>query len=356
MTDRDPWSSPATGPVFIVGCAKSGTTLLQALLDGHPELLVMPSELNVFRFSDHPSRLGFRKLGRLVEPPAIAEAMLDQLFFLQVRDPERLARLERRIRVDPPHDFSPLDPEVFVHTVLAPPALRSHREIYRRFFEALLAATGQASGDLATRRWVEKSPHQEEYAPLLREWFPNARFLHVVRNPYATLRALRRVATGDHLVGRTPRYPSLRPSLRELRSSYELAAVNRRNLGECYRVVRYETLVSDPTSVLAELAAFLGIAGADIRLEPTLLGQPWTGNSTSGRRFSGIDHTPLEDWRSEITPYEIALVNRHLGQALRDYDYEVVPLERRPEAWRRNRREQWSTYFANRVQLLAAAR
>jgi hypothetical protein len=43
------------GPVFILGNLKSGTTLVQALLDGHPELFVIPVELKFFKFVRGPS-------------------------------------------------------------------------------------------------------------------------------------------------------------------------------------------------------------------------------------------------------------------------------------------------------------
>jgi hypothetical protein len=36
---------------FVAGQAKSGTTLLAALLDSHPELLVLPQETAYFRLS-----------------------------------------------------------------------------------------------------------------------------------------------------------------------------------------------------------------------------------------------------------------------------------------------------------------
>ena len=35
-------------PVFVVGHRKTGTTLLQELLDGHPQLAVLPGESNHF--------------------------------------------------------------------------------------------------------------------------------------------------------------------------------------------------------------------------------------------------------------------------------------------------------------------
>ena len=36
------------GNVFLGGCPKSGTTLFLSLLDGHPDLLVFPVELDLF--------------------------------------------------------------------------------------------------------------------------------------------------------------------------------------------------------------------------------------------------------------------------------------------------------------------
>src|SRR6266700_345488 len=52
---------------FIAGQAKSGTTLLAALLDGHPELLVLPQETAYFptvlrKFRDHGRRAQFEYL------------------------------------------------------------------------------------------------------------------------------------------------------------------------------------------------------------------------------------------------------------------------------------------------------
>ena len=36
-------------PIFILGCTKSGTTLLRNLFDGHPQLFVVPSESHFFQ-------------------------------------------------------------------------------------------------------------------------------------------------------------------------------------------------------------------------------------------------------------------------------------------------------------------
>jgi hypothetical protein len=63
-------------------------------------------------------------------------------------------------------------------------------------------------------RVVEKSTENAEYAILLHEMFPDSRFLHIVRNPYAALVAIRRYkSVGD-------RYPFLKDAIFSLKNYY----------------------------------------------------------------------------------------------------------------------------------------
>ena len=45
-------------PVFIVGCARSGTTLLRLMLTAHPEISIASEEAYVYRFRSHLSCYG----------------------------------------------------------------------------------------------------------------------------------------------------------------------------------------------------------------------------------------------------------------------------------------------------------
>ena len=40
-------------PIFLLGCHKSGTSLLRSLLDGHPDLFVIPIETHFFQATGH---------------------------------------------------------------------------------------------------------------------------------------------------------------------------------------------------------------------------------------------------------------------------------------------------------------
>ena len=43
-------------PIFIVGCGHSGTTLLAAMMDSHPNIRAFPDESGAF--NDWPARVG----------------------------------------------------------------------------------------------------------------------------------------------------------------------------------------------------------------------------------------------------------------------------------------------------------
>ena len=69
------------------------------------------------------------------------------------------------------------------------------------------------------------------------------------------------------------------------------------------------------------MIAFTGIKKEQVLFTPTAMGEPWKGNSTSGKTFNGISSSRLNSWEKEITPVEIACVNRLFGHILHKYGY-----------------------------------
>jgi len=341
---------PARPPLFIVGCIKTGTTLLLALLDGHPDLLVLPSELNYFRFTEHPSLMPRRKLAHEPAGAVLARKVLDELHFLNALKPERLERLKQRfdVRAQDLHDYSAIDAAAYeAHVEGGEPAL-SHRALFLRFFEALLASTGRDPETLTRYSLVEKSPLQEEYAPLLSRWFPNARFVHLVRNPYATLRAVRIMGSKAHVKGARERYPYLRELCTMIGRSVRLGQLLAASLPN-YCLLRYEDLVLEPEQTMTRVCELLGVAFDPALLEPTLAGRAWGGNSMQRDVLDGIERTVVDRWREDVTPLEVALVDRKLGHVLRDFDYERLEPPSRGRSWLPVRREAPATWVANRV-------
>lgn len=317
-------------PIFILGCHKSGTSLLRSLLDGHGELVVFPREVHFFHHAgawiDYPLR------GALpVERDKAA-------FMASV-----VKRMEgARRNIDPYADSPPsirYDLERFTSCFGAfePKALK---ELYEAFAASLYCSLFGARLSNGARI-VDKSVENAEYAGVLRWMFPDCSFIHIVRNPYATIVAIRRSR------GRKG-YPEMDKAARSLYSSYYYLFKNRMYLDR-YLVVRYEDLVNNTRAVMSQVSDFLHIRFTGNLLAPTVLGTPWQGNSTSDMPFSGVSGHPLTAWKESINDFEVHLVNRIAGPVLQEYGYDqMVP---QSGSRRRVKGETLLTYIKNRVLL-----
>lgn len=324
-------------PIFVVGHVKSGTTLVQSLLDGHPDLFVLPLELKFLQHANVPTLPpGNRARGDLpshrvpykeaeLSPGRVLEAVLgaaDPADFLAGRPVSRNLPLE---------DWA-FDRDLFRDRIE-----RADRSSLRAAFvdlaEAFHDAHRRAAGSDRGRegggagaggteapgavRLVEKTPQQEEHARELARWFPKARFVHVLRNPYAVVNA----ETRDTTVHRSRRHRIYRP----LAKSLYFLERNRRHLDR-YRVVRYEDVVLETEAATRELADFLELPWKPSMLRPTIGGRPWGGNSrTVDEAFEGIDPRPVDAFRDQIAPLDVAVVNRYFGPMLERHGYDRLP-------------------------------
>lgn len=193
----------------------------------------------------------------------------------------------------------------------------SPRELFEVYVGALyFALTGQPFPEGIDV--VEKSVENAEFAIFLRQMFPNCRFLHIVRNPYASLVAIRRAKTNK-------RYPFLCNFVLSLQNSYYYLLKNQRLLDN-YLVIRYEDLLTSTEATMRKVADFLNFKFTEELLVPTLMEEPWGGNSSSGKSFTKISSTPLKNWENQINDFEIHLINSFLTPALEQLGYErMIP-------------------------------
>lgn len=323
-------------PIFILGCHKSGTSLLRSLLDGHPDLFVIPNETHPFPLLRHWVEYPYQRR----RPGAI-----DREQFIEAA----VGLVERQNEHHDPHADVILegryDPDV-VRRSLEGSSGGSDAEWIDAYFRALhMGLHGAELGrDL---RVVEKSVENAEFALALARLFPDARFVHIVRNPYATLVAIRKHKTDEK------GYPLLADPVRAIRNGYRHLFKNERILDR-YWVVRYEDLVSEPGEVMRALADFVGIPFGPGLLQPTTSGRPWSGNSTSGRAFSGISSSPVDSWSPDLEHLECHFVNAFAGPICARFGYGSVEPDR--PAWRRVKRESRRTWWRNRASLTVLRR
>jgi hypothetical protein len=320
-----------SAPVFVLGIHKSGTSLLRSLLDGTPELAVLPREPHFFERAG----LGVSYPLRPSPPSDLGEeAFLDRV----------TTALRRELTDGNPYsdspDFSGYDADVFLSAGWrdGPDTLAGR---YERYAEALWwTITHRPLGD---QRVVDKSTEYLEFAHLLATLFPDASFVQVVRNPYAVL-----VSYRSYRLKHTGSYPDLRVVGQALAYS---AYWQFRNVATipAYQLVRYEDLVSRPTESMHQTADALGLPFSACMTTPTLLGRHWEGNSTADGRFTGVSTSRLDSWRTAITDAEIRAVNKALPESLFALlGYEHVPTPARRMTIRRHPRERPVDYVRNR--------
>ncbi len=142
----------APTPVFVLGLQRSGTTWLASLLGGHPDVACIESE-------DHFG---------------IHESIFFSHFARAYGDLEDDACFERFAR-----DFG--DSDYYLLSGLEEDWLAKNGP--RNYVDAFRSLMDEVARRRGARVWVEKSPHHTLLAYELAEWFPDACFVGVVRDP-----------------------------------------------------------------------------------------------------------------------------------------------------------------------------
>ncbi|MFH5831722.1 sulfotransferase family protein [Halalkalibaculum sp. DA3122] len=295
-------------PIFLLGAHKSGTTLLRSIFDGHPDLFVVPFESHFFQnccfWVDYDYR---REQPRKVSRETIINRFGDRLRHLNNTD-DRLG--------DSPANFT-----IEVSRFLEVFGRFSSEMNNRERFTLLMEGYHQALYDRPlpeNKRIVEKSVEHAEFALFLQQMFPQARFIHIVRNPYANIVSLRKakvLQSGFPLVFRM---------LNSLYNNYYHLYRNRQLIDDYY-LVRYEDLLSDPQEEINKMVEFLDLRFDKSLLEPTKFGAPWSGNSATGRDLSGFDQSRIDSWKREISAMEILLLNRLFDYPFEEFGYQKLP-------------------------------
>ena len=117
------------------------------------------------------------------------------------------------------------------------------------------ASVAKASPDV----WVDHTPSNMQYATTLRRSFPEAAFVHIVRDVRGVAASLMRLDWGPNRCAARSRGTWVQ------NIAYGLA-VERSSMGPVVRI-RYEDLVTNPRATIEELCETLGIAFAKDMVE-----------------------------------------------------------------------------------------
>lgn len=306
----------AARPVFICGAHRSGTTLVQRLLDGHPALSVLPAE-----------GAGLSAIAALSDDEGRAATTAEWL--------RRLANPTNQ----PPYwvlgrSTDTGSPYVeFAREVMAwwpvitsrLPAMVAQRPLLTAAL-AFTSFVGRLAGSTPARRWVDKTPGNERILAGLRSQFPDAVIVHVIRHPLDVLASRKRLeieARGS--------FGGLYRITRELAASLRVAAGHDPLDRRCC-LIRYEELVADPRATVERLAGALGVVCNPALLQATVVGQRAPANSSWESDAAPGDIQRPGVHRNALTWSERALAAVTTGKAARalGYDVPIAGVRQRP--------------------------
>jgi hypothetical protein len=289
--------------VFIVGCPRSGTTLLRHLLGAHPQIAITPEAHWIPRFFE--KRRGLTPEGRVT--PALFDELLVHpkfgMFYLGRPDLELLLGSG-----EPP--------------------------TYPEFLSRIFDRYGQ---NLGKRLVGNKTPDAVRKLHTLHTLWPHARFVHLIRDG-------RDVALSFFNWKSVPRKkPGTFATWREDRAStaalwWELNVRRGRDAGatlgrELYHEIRYESLVRHAEQECDALCRFLGVT-----FDPAMLRFHEARPLSATSREPGHGWRPItpaaRDWKTEMIPEEVERFEAAAGGLLDELSYPRAHQVLRPEVVR----------------------
>jgi hypothetical protein len=214
--------------VFIVGCPRSGTTLLQRMVDAHPEIAVVHETHWIPRWFE--KRKGLTPEG-FVTPELVRNVIADRRFTNLEVSPEQVSAL-----------------------------LDDGKEIsYASFVSALFDLHARARGK---RLAGDKTPAYVRRLPTLHSLWPQARFVHLIRDGRDVALSVADWSRADSAAGRFATYAEDPVATAAVwwEWNVRIGREDGASLPEgLYHEIRYERLVADPAAECARFCRFLGL-------------------------------------------------------------------------------------------------
>lgn len=265
---------------YIVGSGRSGTSLLRAMLDSHPDMAI-PNET-------HFVVSGGRRRGRYERPDGVDTERL-------VADFGSLICRELRWQVaDLREALSDAEPLTF------PDAIRA-------IFSRYAAHRGKV-------RYGNKSPVHALAVSEISGLFPEARFIHIIRDGRDVALSYLDAPIGPGTLEAAAL--KWRRFVRRAREGGRLVGPGR------YLEVRYEALTQDAEDVLRRVCEFIELEFDDQMLRYHERVEVAFGGPVP-RQHRNLHRPPsrLRDWRNRLTPHDAGVVELIAGPLLSELGY-----------------------------------
>ncbi len=274
--------------MFILGCPRSGTTLLYDMLLSAGGFAVYPVESNIYnlllpRFGDLSVLKHRRKLmnfwlgSSLSQIPGLNAAELEAKI---------LAECKRN------QDFLPI-------------------------------LMGEIARQQGVERWAEKTPEHLLHIPTIKEAVPEALFIHIIRDGRDVAFSLAKKRWVPRLVPWSEREGLLITGI-----FWEWIVEKGRGhgalLGSDYVEVHYEDLLQQPRETLSRLGEFIEHDLDYDRVRSVAIGSVRKPDSSFQEEFDAGAFDPVGRWKKNLERRNLARLEALIGDTLTEFGYSLV--------------------------------
>jgi hypothetical protein len=268
-------------PLLLLGVSRSGTTLLRVILDRSQGIAIPDESFFVPLLARRHGRV--IDVGRFLDD--VARLTVVREWGLTVDD------VAARMRAGMPSG-----------------------EAIAAIFEAYAEAAGKP-------RWGDKTPLYMRHLGLLEELFPNAQYVHLIRDGRDAALSFLELPKGTYT--RTWAHPTTTAQFACLwrKEVRDARALGRRVGPARYHEARYEELVADPESAVRGICAF-----AELPFEPAMLdyaGAVDVSAKPHQQRLLAPPTTGVRSWRDDLPAGDVAAFEAIAGELLPELGYEL---------------------------------
>jgi hypothetical protein len=279
--------------LFIVGCPRSGTTLLARMVDAHPDIAVIHEGRFVPDWYER--RRGLTADGHVT--PELIDGLLGHPPFQKVsvtRD-----ELERLLR-------------------------NGDRVPYAEFVSGIFDVHGRAHGK---RLAGDKTPHYVRSLPTLNALWPAARIVHLIRDGRDVAQSVLGWRKVTERGGSVARFSAFREDrIGTVACWWEWLVRLGREDGAAlrpavYHEIRYESLVAEPAVECKRLCDFLAVPYDD-RMVAFHEGRERDDRGLDAKKAWRPVTPGLRDWRSDMPPADVERFEAAAGGLLDELGYQ----------------------------------
>lgn len=261
-------------PTFIVGCGRSGTTLLRAMLNSHSKTAIPPESLFIADYLRAEDNVDLNLIKKMILKE---EELRNWGINIDIEDLENT---------------------------------NSVKEIIEKLHNIYLIQKNK-------QYWIQKTPRFVRYYELLKRTYTNSRFIVVIRDPRAVVNSLKKSE-----VHRSNAYFGAKRWKNDVVKGVEL----KQKYVDDVLEVKYEDLVRTPKDSLERICDFL-----DIKFEEQMLHYYKKTHFDFGGYHQKIHkniHKPLDKdridaWKTELNNKEINLIEDITGDLARKFGYKI---------------------------------